>query len=1336
MDETYPVNHPAIKTYMETENPVIDFDSYTEILDDYGYFKEDYYGKTPYLLKAEKVLESLMTLVKQNPLDDYTNHPLNIKLQKLLQKQFGFKDVFILWFQDSKKRRTAKTFSSVNIFSGLIDETRFKNKKDGFYDTNHKLICCITISISNMVYADISAEECMAILLHEIGHNFDYSINHAISTILGIVGSASRIVSKKSIVIGKRYDPESDTTTLYRTTIPIIDLEQVIYLAGVATPIRKTYAKFISLIDKLLNKFPFAKKVENVFGELISYYDKMYYMITSFRNLKNLPRQILLTPLSAYAQIFVIRKNEEFADSFATMYGYGPSLMTGLTKLDYTAVMNLQDTEIGNNPVVKALLDITMLESCICSFFLSGHGTDEQRIMQQIKFVKKEISNGNYPPSIKEELKNQVNELEEILRNNVEMTDEKVKLPFTIFVRRLISKIFHNDTEMISKLFPENLANISLEFAVDDADGDPITEAVDLTNAFRYYHGEPERQGFKPESSCRAWDKDLYSKSIDYEVLNSLDSPHVSDKDEYILHLYTLGDETHSMYIGSVNVKREGNKRLGNKSFDWEWNEQLPIDPTIVSYLREEIQTESTTVDIFNDILEFNDKLNKMEYIIPNNGNIITQIKANDFLTKYYLLTPDEFIKYNGGICWDYVTYEAIYFKKYFPSIKFKTFYHEIVDNIANPTHTFLIFKYHNYYYWFESSWKTHIGIYKFKSENDALNYIINNLIEFGGSNMIDKFIVEYDATNKKLFGMNCIEYMTYMASLPEYKYKQSKNNINYIARYNDDSLNDSQYYNESVFNPDHETEITDKSFKYIDIKSASADKYLNTDAYYKKFSEYIRNDCVGEIVVCVNDDKLAGYIIVDNKNYPGFIVPLEVMKPYRGLGLSKKLLNDAIRKYGAIDLCVYKNNEIAINLYKKFGFVIIGDGDKKNRYYMKLKSKITKEEKDDAVTEACKDLDTARKFVNDVGKLAKKYNANYFVVTDGASGISNQGNEAVRYHREKQIEWEKENGFDPDEDWSDTMKENTTMESAKRSELKDSDFGLPKERKYPLDTKEHVLSAIKFFNYVSEENEEELARNINEAIGKFFDSGEKLNIHIGKNNRFSKYFNVDLKESTNIESEGIDMSNLSEYTDKIGKIREIYKSIAVKRMTGELTTEAANETLSMLMEKALNASEEFIATESGIDLIRNKFKPSKIRTAKGDADGYVSNLTVGGKRIGLLAKNVTGKEEITASQLKTDAAILNKGFKQLAEDAVVDLTKMAGRYKMDPKSIRKKMKLSHVEYKPTFDKAGGVKSGEFSIWYNDEKSADVNFFGGHSYVQRVTISDGKIVKASGSLAN
>ena len=71
------------------------------------------------------------------------------------------------------------------------------------------------------------------------------------------------------------------------------------------------------------------------------------------------------------------------------------------------------------------------------------------------------------------------------------------------------------------------------------------------------------------------------------------------------------------------------------------------------------------------------------------------------------------------------------------------------------------------------------------------------------------------------------------------------------------------------------------------------------------------------------------------------------------------------------------------------------------------------------SIEEACKDLKSAREFVAKVGELAKKYDANYFIVTDGASGIHNNGNPAVKNARDSQIKWEREHGFDPDEDWS-----------------------------------------------------------------------------------------------------------------------------------------------------------------------------------------------------------------------------------------------------------------------------------------------------------------------------
>ena len=63
-------------------------------------------------------------------------------------------------------------------------------------------------------------------------------------------------------------------------------------------------------------------------------------------------------------------------------------------------------------------------------------------------------------------------------------------------------------------------------------------------------------------------------------------------------------------------------------------------------------------------------------------------------------------------------------------------------------------------------------------------------------------------------------------------------------------------------------------------------------------------------------------------------------------------------------------------------------------------------------------ELNKTRKFCLEVKELAKKYNLPFFVVTDGASTTSNNGCVAVKNARDNHINWEKENGFDPYEDW------------------------------------------------------------------------------------------------------------------------------------------------------------------------------------------------------------------------------------------------------------------------------------------------------------------------------
>lgn len=74
-------------------------------------------------------------------------------------------------------------------------------------------------------------------------------------------------------------------------------------------------------------------------------------------------------------------------------------------------------------------------------------------------------------------------------------------------------------------------------------------------------------------------------------------------------------------------------------------------------------------------------------------------------------------------------------------------------------------------------------------------------------------------------------------------------------------------------------------------------------------------------------------------------------------------------------------------------------------------------------------------------------------------------------------------------------------MTADERRQLSDSEFGLPKDRKYPLHDENHVKQAIRFFNHAAAEDREELANNIKKAAKKF-----NIEISVGKKNKLKDY--------------------------------------------------------------------------------------------------------------------------------------------------------------------------------------------------------------------------------------
>lgn len=186
--------------------------------------------------------------------------------------------------------------------------------------------------------------------------------------------------------------------------------------------------------------------------------------------------------------------------------------------------------------------------------------------------------------------------------------------------------------------------------------------------------------------------------------------------------------------------------------------------------------------------------------------------------------------------------------------------------------------------------------------------------------------------------------------SLIDKKIKELKNNphmLEFLCNDIDENDNILESFNEArdivKYNKNFKKLKSDINFKYMDIKNPNIDKYLNSDSYCRKYKEYIKNESVGELVIDKDNNKVAGYVFVydSRSESKGFIWTLNVNKKYRGYGIGSKLIKDAINKYSGIDLVVYRDNKVALDMYKKNGFIIIGNGNEQDGsdYWMKLKS-------------------------------------------------------------------------------------------------------------------------------------------------------------------------------------------------------------------------------------------------------------------------------------------------------------------------------------------------------------------------------------------------------------
>lgn len=247
-----------------------------------------------------------------------------------------------------------------------------------------------------------------------------------------------------------------------------------------------------------------------------------------------------------------------------------------------------------------------------------------------------------------------------------------------------------------------------------------------------------------------------------------------SDFDQCSDRIHRIG-QTDEVYIYSVILDTGAELNLSTRMDDiLVWSKKMTDSVIHTSKDDENIEENNfeellkaeesytgNTNNVLEKIKKFNKELATYEYIVVQSDGTHSESFKN-----YKILSPSDFNKHHGGICWDYVAYEA----SKFSFCKYKTFFFCLVDKDGNPkhTHTFLLFYLNDKVFWFEASWKSHIGIFEYDDEDSALSSIISLLMY--GKQEKDFYIVEYKPST--YVGNTDVEFTTAMAKLPEYKYK------------------------------------------------------------------------------------------------------------------------------------------------------------------------------------------------------------------------------------------------------------------------------------------------------------------------------------------------------------------------------------------------------------------------------------------------------------------------------------------------------------------------------------------------------------------------------------
>lgn len=377
---------------------------------------EAYFGKSETLLEVEKQFGLIRKNALKNKISDINKSDEVLKLNRLIEKQFGM-DVFALHVDRSNVLNACTIPIAIRFDVAFYDNLKKKivgDENKGFYFKAGNNLCIVCeMNYGLLTCPTITDAELVAVLLHEIGHNFADAFYHDIE-----------LANYKS---AKGY---FNFLVMYAIFYGILSFGALIpfYIGKINQNMNSKIIKkekktrkrlFTGLISTL--KSTYSDFTQTVHG--ISY--RLFFTDKRKRGVEKTKEKLDQQGYPDKMRKYHGRVNEVIADKFCGMYGYGPEQVSALSKME--KVPSKAKEFVDKIPVIGKARNMNYEEAYIDINRYDVHPQLIQRLNTEINLLNTELKKADIDPKFINMIKEQIRELEEMRDKLTKVTDEMDK---------------------------------------------------------------------------------------------------------------------------------------------------------------------------------------------------------------------------------------------------------------------------------------------------------------------------------------------------------------------------------------------------------------------------------------------------------------------------------------------------------------------------------------------------------------------------------------------------------------------------------------------------------------------------------------------------------------------------------------------------------------------------------------------------------------------------------------------------------------------------------------------------------------------------------------------